>query len=381
MRKLILFAIGLVLIGGSVIGAYLLIKNKNKPRPKIEKVVKTVFTDTVVNSTIPIIIPANGNLVAKNRLELFSEVQGVFQNSAHNFKPGQIYNRGEALIKINSSEYYASVQSAKSDLYNLLTSIMPDLRLDFPNVFPVWESYIKNFDMSKSVQPLPSITDENVNYFVTGRGIQSAYYNVKNLEQRLSKYNIYAPFKGVLTEALVTKGTLVRPGQKLGEFIDPSVYELQLAISKGFSDLLAIGESVTLNTVDNESTYTGKVVRINGRIDQATQTVTVFVEVAASDLKEGMYLEAALEARDVENAIKISRKLLVDQSEIFVVKDSVLDLMEVKPIHFSDKEVIIQGVPNNTVILSRSVPGAYAGMLVKVNSEGSKLNTEAQAAD
>ena len=381
MRKLILFAIGLVLIGGSVIGAYLLIKNKNKPRPKIEKVVKTVFTDTVVNSTIPIIIPANGNLVAKNRLELFSEVQGVFQNSAHNFKPGQIYNRGEALIKINSSEYYASVQSAKSDLYNLLTSIMPDLRLDFPNVFPVWESYIKNFDMSKSVQPLPSITDENVNYFVTGRGIQSAYYNVKNLEQRLSKYNIYAPFKGVLTEALVTKGTLVRPGQKLGEFIDPSVYELQLAISKGFSDLLAIGESVTLNTVDNESTYTGKVVRINGRIDQATQTVTVFVEVAASDLKEGMYLEAALEARDVENAIKISRKLLIDQSEIFVVKDSVLDLMEVKPIHFSDKEVIIQGVPNNTVILSRSVPGAYAGMLVKVNSEGSKLNTEAQAAD
>ena len=124
-----------------------------------------------------------------------------------------------------------------------------------------------------------------------------------------------------------------------------------------------------MNSSDGKNSYTGKVVRINGRVDQTTQTVTVFVEVAAPDLKEGMYMEAALEARDIENAIKISRKLLVDQSEIFIVRDSILDLIEVNPVHFSDKDVVLQGVPDNMVILSKSVPGAYAGMLVKVNSE------------
>ncbi len=375
MRKLILSAIGLVIILLAVLGAYLIIENSNKPKPRIEKVVKTVFAETVTNTTVPITIPANGTLVAKHKLELYSEVQGVFQSSAHDFKAGQPYRKGESLIRINSSEYYASVQSAKSDLYNLITSIMPDLRLDYPEVFPAWEAYLNNFDISKSVAPLPETNDEKANYFITGRGIVSSYYNIKNLEQRLSKYSIYAPFNGILTEALVTKGTLVRSGQKLGEYIDTSVYELELAISKTFSDLLQIGEKVELNTLEGNQTYTGNVTRVNGRIDQATQTIKVFVEVKGDNLKEGMFLEANLEAKDEPNAIKISRKLLVDESEIFIIKDSILDLIQVKPVYFSPKEVVIKGVPDGTKILSKSVPGAYAGMLVKVNQESTSQQT------
>lgn len=93
MRKLILSAIGLVIILLAVLGAYLIIENSNKPKPRIEKVVKTVFAETVTNTTVPITIPANGTLVAKHKLELYSEVQGVFQSSAHDFKAGQPYRR------------------------------------------------------------------------------------------------------------------------------------------------------------------------------------------------------------------------------------------------------------------------------------------------
>jgi membrane fusion protein (multidrug efflux system) len=371
MRKLILSGIGIVIIVGSIFAAYVIIKNNTKLKPKVDKVIKTVFVETVKNTTIPITIPTHGNLVAKNRLELYAEVQGVFQSSAHDFKPGQTYKKGETLISINSGEYYASVQSAKSNLYNLITSIIPDLRLDFPEYFPVWESYLMSFDINRPVPPLPEMKDEKINYFITGRGIISSYYNVKNLEQRLSKYNISAPFNGVLTEALVTKGTLIRPGQKLGEFIDPSIYELELAIGKTFSDLLQIGETVKLNTLEGNNTYVGHVTRINGKIDQATQTIKVFVEVKADNLKEGMYLEAQLEAKDEPNAIKISRKLLVNNSEIFILRDSVLDIIKVKPVYFSPNDVVIKDVPDNTQILSRPLPGAYSGMLVKAISEES----------
>ena len=369
MRKLILFGIGIVIIVGSIFAAYIIIKKSTKTVPKVDKVIKTVFVETVKNTTIPITIPAHGNLIAKNRLELYAEVQGVFQNSAHDFKAGQAYKKGETLISINSGEYYASVQSAKSNLYNLITSIIPDLRLDFPEFFPIWENYLMSFDINKTVPALPEMKDEKINYFITGRGILSSYYNVKNLEQRLSKYNISAPFNGVLTEALVTKGTLIRPGQKLGEFIDPSIYELELAIGKTFSDLLQIGETVKLNTLEGNDTYAGNVTRINSKIDQATQTIKVFVEVKADNLKEGMYLEAQLEAKDEPNAIKISRKLLVNNSEIFILRDSVLDVIKVKPVYFSPNDVVIKDVPDNTLILSRPLPGAYSGMQVKPISE------------
>jgi len=375
VRKIILFLLGAVLIVLAIFAAQALIAGKKNVRPKAPKAIKTVFVDTVKNKVVPITIAANGTLIAKNRLELFSEVQGIFQGSAHDFKAGQPYRKGQTLLRVNAAEYYASVQAGKSNFYNLITSIMPDLRLDYPEAFPVWQAYLNSFDVNKATPPLPEINSEKVKYFITGRGVFSQYYSVKNLEQRLGKYSISAPFNGILTEALVTKGTLIRQGQKLGEFIDTSVFEVELAIEKSFSDLLKLGESVELKTLEGDQSYMGKVSRINGKIDQASQTIKVFVEVRGESLKEGMFLEARLQAKEEPDAIEVSRKLLVDESQLFVVRDSVLDVVEVTPVHYSSKTVVIKGVPDGEILLSKPVPGAYAGMLVKVYGAGTEEKT------
>ena len=369
MRKIILGILGVVIIALSVMIAGNLIRSNKRQRPQPRKVVKTVFTDTVSNSVIPIRIKANGNLTAVRRVELFSEVQGVFKPGAVLFKPGQEYRAGQTLIRIDDSEYYASVQSAKSNLYNAIAAIMPDLRLDFPDVFPKWEAYLSGFDLDKPTPKLPEMTSEKENYFLTGRGIVSNYFSVKNLEQRLAKYRISAPFDGVLTEALVTEGTLIRNGQKLGEFIDPSQYELEVTISKSFSGLLQTNQKVDLHTLDGTRHYEGTVSRVNASIDPSTQTISAFVKVKGESLKEGMYLEAELDAREEPNAIEIDRNLVSDRNEIFVVRDSILDLISVTPVFFSDKTAVVTEVPDGSVILSRPLPGAYPGMLVKVYSD------------
>ncbi|MDY2586942.1 efflux RND transporter periplasmic adaptor subunit [Winogradskyella aquimaris] len=364
-RKVILSALGLALIIGALFLAKHLIDSKNKPKPVVPKVVKTVLVDTVKNTTIPVVISANGNLMAKERVELYSEVQGIFRSGSKLFKAGQKYNSGETLIRLDASEYYASVQSAKSNLYNSIAAIMPDLRLDFPEVYPKWQAYLNNFDLKNNTPELPEMSGEKENYFITGRGIISAYYNVKNLEQRLAKYRIAAPFTGILTEALVTEGTLVRSGQKLGEFINPSVYEMQVAVSKSYADVIKEGAKVELSNLEKTKNYQGVVARVNGSIDPTTQTITAFVDVKHEDLKEGMYLEANLNAENVDDAIEIDRNLLLDSQEIYVVKDSLLDVIPVKPAHFSDRTVVLKDIPNGTVILRKPVPGAYAGMQVK----------------
>lgn len=376
MRKIILSVVGVLLIVGAYFASNLIANNKKEKRPVPEKIVKTVFIDTVKNSTIQIVIPANGSLSAKRRLELYSEVQGVFKTGGKLFKPGQKYRQGETLIRIDASEYYASVQSSKSNLYNSIAAIMPDLRLDFPEVFQKWETYLNGFDLNKSTPKLPQMTSEKENYFVTGRGIVTNYFNVKNLEQRLAKYNIRAPFTGILTEALVTEGSLIRSGQKLGEYIDPSVYEMEVALSKTYSNLLRVGESVTLNNLDNTETYAGKVSRVNGSIDATTQTITAYVEVKNEDLKEGMYLEANLNVKEEPNAIEVNRNLVLDGNQIFIVRDSVLDLIDVMPIYRSDTKVVLKNVPDGITILSKPVPGAYAGMLVKPFNYKSQSSTD-----
>jgi len=373
-RKIILSVLGVLLIVFAVFAANAIIDSKEQPKPTPKKTVKTVFVDTIQNSTISINIPANGNLVAKRRVELYAEVQGVFRYSSQAFKPGQEYKRGQTLLKIDAAEYEATVQSAKSDLYNQITAIMPDLRLDYPDIFQKWQEYLNNFDVNSSVSPLPEPENDKERYFINGRGINTAYFNIKNLEQRLVKYRITAAFDGVLTEALVTEGTLIRNGQKLGEFIDPDIYELQVSIAKEYADLLRIDEKVSLTNNSGTQNYSGKVSRINAKIDQATQTVNVFIEVKNSSLKEGMYLQANLDAKEEENAIEIDRSLVNDRNEIFAVNDSILKSIEVNPVYFSDKRVVIKGVPDGEVILTRQVSGAYNGMRVKIAGEESSAS-------
>ena len=375
-RKIILSALGVVLVIAAVYGAKLIIESNKKEKPPVTKTVKSVFVDTVDNTTVPIVVPANGNIRALHRLDLFSEVQGIFRYSSKDFRPGQKYRKGQVLLSIDSEEYRASVQSAKSDLYNNITSIMPDLRLDYPDAFQKWEAYLNKFDIEKPVPALPETTSQQEKYFITGRGIISAYYRVKNLEERLAKYSIVAPYDGILTEALVNKGTLIRSGQKLGEYIDPTVYELEVSIAKKFSDVLEVGKQVELSNLEGTKTYEGTVSRINGKVNQETQSIRVFIRVENSELSEGMYLEARLDAKEENNAIEIPRELLVERSKVFIVNDSTLELVKIDPVYFTNNTVVIKGLEDGMKILSANVPGAYSGMLVKIEGQKELLKNK-----
>jgi len=366
MRKLLSIVLGILLLVGAVFVAKYLIDNKKKPKPKFDKIVKTVFVEEVENKDIPIVITTSGNLTAKNKIDLFAEVQGVLKLSAKEFKAGTSYSKGENIIRINSDEFYANLQSQKSNFYNSITAIMPDIRLDYPDEFQKWQAYLNNFDINTTTPKLPVMNTDKEKYFISGRGINSAYYNVKNLEVKWGKYNLRAPFNGILTEALVTSGSLVRAGQKLGEFIDPSVYEMEVSVNAEFADLLKQGNTVKLHNLEKTKEYAGKVIRINGKVDATSQTIKAYIQVANKDLREGMYLEADLTARSESNAIEISRKLLVDNKQIYIVRDSILDLIDVNPVYFSAESAVVKGLENGTLILSKPTPGAYDGMQVKI---------------
>jgi multidrug efflux pump subunit AcrA (membrane-fusion protein) len=369
MRKIISVGLAILLLVGAVILAKYLIDNKQKPKPRFDRIVKTVFTQEVKNSSVPIIISTNGNLEAKNKVELFSEVQGVLKSSVKEFKPGTRFSKGEILLKINSDEFYANLQAQKSNLFNVITSIMPDIQLDYSSEYNKWKSYLEGFDIEKPIKALPKTNSDKEKFFISGRGIFSSYFTVKNLEVKFNKYTLKAPFSGILTEALVNRGTLIRSGQKLGEFIDPSVYEITVSVKSEFRNLLQIGKQVELTDLERENSWVGKVVRINGKVDTSTQTIKAYIQVKGEELKDGQYLEVALQAKSEENAFEVSRNLLIDNSKLYVVKDSILDIVDVNLVFENEKTVVVKGLTNGTQLLAKAVPGAYAGMLVRVFTE------------
>lgn len=364
MRKIILVILGIIFLGGAIYTANYLINKPKEDNISSQRVYKPIAVDSILNKNIPITVKTNGVAEAVQKFELFSEVEGVFEYSSKDFRTGQSYKKGQLLLKLNSEEFQANVVSAKSDFFNLLVSIMPDIKIDFPNEFNTWESYLNNFDVQKSLKTLPE-PSKQLKYFITGRGLLSSYFNIKNLESRLNKFTIRAPFDGVLTEAAINPGTLVRPGQRLGEFIDPSVYEVGIALQKALIPYMKENDTVVLKSLDGQFSAKGKISRINAQINQQTQTIQVFVRTEDTKIKEGMYMQVEIRGQTVKNAYAISRSLIQDKNKIFVVNDSLLAYKTIKPVYYLDDQAIIQGLEDGDIIMTSNLSSAYPGMLVK----------------
>lgn len=365
MRKKIIIAGSIALLILAFVLGRSIANNNSKKQPNVTKVIKTAYVKTVTNTSIPVTISTSGNLRAKNKIDLFAEVQGVLKPVGKDFKPGTKYYKGETILAINSAEFYANLQAQKSAYFNSLTAIMPDIQLDFPEEYQKWQQYLNTFNINKTTPKLPQVNSDKEKFFISGRGIITNYYNVKNLETKLGKFNIRAPFSGILTEAMVTQGTLVRMGQKLGEFINTDEFELEVNVNEAYANLLQKGNKVTVTNLDNSKSWTATVARINAKIDQNTQTVKAFLTVKGDGLRDGMYLNANLQTKEIDNAYKIQRKLLVNNNQVYVVNDSILNLTTINPVYFGNETVIIKGLDNGTAIVSKTLPGAYNGMPVK----------------
>ncbi len=366
MRKIIISISGLVIIGIGLMVSRSLSESKEEPEKNNEKTVKPVYVNCVKNSLIPVSITTSGSILARDRMTLYSEVQGVFVPSSKRFKAGEKYSKGETLIRINSEEFKANVIAQRSAFKSLITSILPDIQFDYPDAFDKWKSYLNSITIEQSLPVLPKAGSEKEQSYLTGKSINTTYYNIKNLEARLKKYVITAPYSGVLVEANINPGTLVSPGQKLGEFIKPNIFELELNVNANLQEFLTIGKTVELSNIEHTQSYTGTVSRINQKIDRASQTIKIFVEVLANNLKEGEYLEATINAKPAEDMIEIPRTLLVNNEAIYTVTDSTLHVTPVNIYYSGLDHVVIKGLKDGTQYVSKPVSGGYEGMKIKI---------------
>lgn len=363
IRKIILSILGLLIIFVSYLLSKSIANSNPPPRRQADKLVKEVYYLEVKNSTYKVQIPSNGILEAYQRIKITSRVQGLMQTISPLFKSGQAYKKGQVLAQIESSEFRLNVIAQRASLYNLITSVLPDLELDFSTAYLDWRTYLTNFDVQKEVPPLPAMEDD-VRLFISGRGIISSYYTLQNLEKSLSFYTIIAPFNGVLVATNVTEGSLVRPGQELGDFIAPDDYELKVALPKSYVEKIAVGAMVDLKSIDTQKQYKGRVARINAKVNSETQSVEVFIRVNDSELREGVYMEALIGALEFENVFAVDRGLLNGDQELYLVEENKLILKKVDVVHFTESKAIIQGVADRLKIVAQPIIGAYQGMEV-----------------
>mgnify|MGYP003688026523 CR=1 FL=1 len=369
-RQIIIVAIalGILLIGKLSMDS--LGKPAEKPVKKVVERITTVFTEEVKNDSIAIYMESTGSLEALNRLELYSEVQGLMEADHGRFKAGNSFKKGDVLVSIRSNDQQAQLYAQRSSFESTITSIMPDLKADYPSEFVNWNTYLQSLSSSNSTPELPKVESNQLRSFLIGRGVYNAFHSLKNVEILNSKYRLVAPYDGVLIAANVDPGTVIRPGQALGVFIQPMQYELETSIDAISAERLNVGQSVelTMQGLDSKK-WNGKIARLVKAIDKNSQLSTFFVSVEGKDLKEGMFLQAKVKANEVTNAFEISRSALLDGNQVYVVENGKLVIKNISNEHQTQKTVVVTGLKDGEEVLTKIPPSAFPGMKVSVYKE------------
>ncbi len=335
-------------------------------KPANKTPVKGVTVMIVKNHTVPVEVKLNGKLHARNKISIFAEVSGVLQSGRKKFEEGVRFRKGEIMLQLENSEATSAYLSARSQYVNTLTQALPDIKLDYPSYFEEWRAYLEQISQGNRVPEPPRVNDDKLRLFLTGRQVYSSYQNLQSSMVRLSKYNISAPFDGVVTESKVDPGILVSPGQQIGEFIEPGDYELEATVSASELALIQVGDSVELSSPDNDRRYSGVVFRSNAKVDPQTQRVKVFVKVKDENLRDGLFMTGRVAGRQVTDAFRLDRKLLYDETFTYTVADSSLLKQALQIVQKSPGSVIVRGLSEGALIPSQPISGAYTGMPVQV---------------
>jgi len=377
MRKsLVSIGFGLVLL---IVGIFVsnLIIDLNKSEPTYNNnSLTSVYVEVVKNGSNEIEIERNGKLQSSNRISIISEIKGTKKkNRNKNFKEGESYKKGEIIIEINSDEFNSTVKQSRSELKNLIASVLPDIKIDYSENFDKWKSYFDNLTVENPISKMPDSSSEKENLFLVGRGIESAYYKVKNLEERLSKYKIKAPFDGILVKGNISDGAYIVPNQMLGEFIDPNNFEVSVNIPVNHIEKIKLNQSVSIIYNDNKNTITGNIKRINRKVDEMTQTIKIFIEFNNKNLFEGKFVEVKIPMGIIPNSQIISRSLLINDNYVFIAnEDDKISKINVKPLFYNKENVIVTGLDNGTRLITSNVSDIYEGMKIKVVQRWEELS-------
>jgi multidrug efflux pump subunit AcrA (membrane-fusion protein) len=310
--------------------------------------IKNVRLSEIINNGF-----ISGRVIPANEIQVIAEVQGILKLN-NLFKAGEHFSKGELLLEIEDEAFAFALKAKKSAFLSVLAGIMPDIKADYPESYDSWFSYLTNYDTGSKLAQIPDPISDSEKFFLTSRGVYQNYFQIKADEFKLSKYQIYAPFSGSISNTIIDEGSLVSPGQILGTFISSDNFELQAAATLSVLESLQIGQKVIFYSQDLSREYNAKVLRITDIIDAATQSVVVYFSVSGKGLKSGLYLEASLDLNRFNNAYTIHKDLLSRDNNVYTIVDNTIQAKKVKVLKSSQDSIVVSGLStNDQLILNR----------------------------
>ena len=348
-----------ILVNGLIIMA--LKKGFSKPiEAKLDKIYFSSLTATkVVNSEKEFKAMGYGNVSSFNSVNLIAEVQGKLSKGTVTLKAGVKFRKGDLLFKIYDVEARYALRARKSGYINLIATILPDIKSDYPNEFNKWNNYIERIKLNKNLPELPAWTSNKEKVFLSSKKVLSEYFSIKGQEEQLKKYSAYAPFSGTITDVFINNYSVVNPGSKVIKIAQNSNFEITISIPQNKIETIIIGSKATILTTQGLLKGEGKVVRISDILNKNTQSINVFVKATPVDGQhfiDGEYVKVDLNIEGKHSGLTIpSLAIKNNRVLLFNATDSLLQYKSISVLNEDATGSFVSGLTDGDIIITQEV--------------------------
>ncbi|PLX23916.1 MAG: hypothetical protein C0600_13945 [Ignavibacteria bacterium] len=374
MKKRIFYIIPVLILVLGFIIMQILVGMKDEPQRRApERVVKQVRSEIVKLEDTPTQIEALGKVLSSSPVQLISEVTGVLLPGDVPFKPGQRFSRGQVLLRIDNRQVQYTLNSTKSDFMNALATVLPEMKIDHPADYDVWQKYFDGCGFDDTLAELPESTHRRIKVLLTRANVYKLFFAVRNLEITLEKHDITAPFNGSISMTTQRVGSNARNGSVLGEIISLQDLEVEIPIPAEDIAWVRSGSDVILRSEEFDNEWKGRIVRTGDVVDRQTQTIPLYVSVNGTGrpLYEGSYLTAWIPGRAVTAGVTVPRRALYEERYVYVITNGQLEIRDVTIARRNPESVVVSaGLSEGDTLVTELLQGVSPGMLAQPRLRG-----------
>lgn len=368
------FIISITLLIVAVVAAYFIMQalanSKKDPESRAKEKAKIyVRANNIEYSDISTTIQASGRLSSQSLVDLSAEVSGKILQGDVSLKEGTNFKKGDLLVRIFDEEAKNNLKASKSRFLNSIAGILPDMKIDFTQEYDKWNKFFNDINIDKELPALPKFNSDKEKIFLASRNILNDYYTIESAQVRLSKYKIYAPFKGTFTNVMMEVGSVANPGTRIATMIKTDNLELEVPIKTEDIYWIKKDDKVKVSTSNGQMNWWGKVIRKSDYVDPASQSIMVYVAVEPQKdkpLYQGQYLKAEFSDKVVQKSFEIPRNALFNKNEVYLVEGGVLKRATVNVLKLGSTTALISGPNENSTIVVEPLINAAEGVVVEI---------------
>jgi RND family efflux transporter MFP subunit len=321
-------------------------------------------------------IQSQGTALPRTSIRLVSEVSGKVVSVAESFDVGQIFAKGDVLLKIDARDYELALAQARSQV------AQAQLRLQME----VKEADVVRREWELLNQGEPTGLQAREPQLASARAaLEAALAAEEAAKRNLDRCEIRAPFDGMVARAGVRPGQFAALATPLGELFATDVAEVRLpliASDLSFIDLprpgakVALGQAPKVTLSGWGAEWVGRVVRSEGTVDPLNRMVYVVAQITdpyglpndtVAPLRSGMFVQASIEGRTQEGVVVLPRHALRGKNQVWIVSENKLTFRTVKVAFADAKQVIVAaGIQPGEQVVVSLLAAVVDGMGVKV---------------